>query len=133
MHLLNAVLIGEMAEAAGKRGPSCIDVLMGPLLSITPRGAGMVRGRVSGCHRPGRPLVRCVRIRRGVSTVQLGQSIGADLSLPSAIYGNGPTVSQTLLLWDSCVLCYITSLSVSQHCKQEKNELLLLSVEGEHK
>lgn len=61
----------------------------------------MVRGRVSGCHQSGRPLVRCVRIRRGVSTVQLGQSIGADLSLPSAVYNNGP---QTLLLWDSCAL-----------------------------
>lgn len=130
MHPLNAVLIGEMAEAAGKRRPSCIDVLMGPLLSITPRGAVMVR--VSGCHQPGRPLVRCVRIRRGVSTVQLGQSIGADLSLPSAIYGNGPTVSQTLLLWDSRGLCYITLRSVFQLCKQEKNELLLLSAEGEH-
>lgn len=104
MHPLDAVLIGEMAEAAGKRRSSCIDVLMDPLLSITPRGAGMVRGRVSGCHQTGRPLVRCVRIRRGVSTVQLGQSMDADLSLPSAIYGNVPTVSQTLLLWDYCVI-----------------------------
>lgn len=67
---------------------------------------------------PERPLVRCVRIRRGVSTVQLGQSIGADLSLPSAIYGNGPTESDTL--------CDLTSLSVFQPCKQETNELLLL-------
>lgn len=127
MHPLNVVLIGEMAEAAGKRRSSHIDVLMGPLLSITPRGAGTVRGRVSGLHQPGRPLVLCVKIRRGVSTVRLGQSIGADLSLPSAIYGNGPTVSQTLLLWDSRALCYITSLGVFQRCKQEKNELLLLN------
>lgn len=64
----------------------------------------MVRGRESGCHQPGRPLVCCVRIRRGVLTGQLGRSIGADLSLPSPIFGNGSTVSHTLLLWDDGVI-----------------------------
>lgn len=54
MHLLNMARIGEMAEGAGKCRSSRIDVL------------GMVRGRVSGCHRPRRPLVRCVRIGRGL-------------------------------------------------------------------
>lgn len=128
MHPLNAALIGEMAEAAGKCRSSSIDVLMGPFFCpLHPEVVGWRGGVRLVCHQPGRPLVCCVRIRRGVLTVQLGQSIGADLSLPSAIYGNGPTVSQTLLLR------YITSLSVFQHCKQEKNELLLLSVEGEHK
>lgn len=121
MHPLNAVLIGEMAEAAGKHRPSCIDVLTGPLLSVTPRGAGTVRGRVSGCHRPGRPLVRCVRIRRGVSTVQPGQSIGADFSLPSAMVGNaavGPL----------CTLLYHLAQCISS---TGTNELLLLR--GQHR
>lgn len=52
MHPLNMALISQRADAAGKHRSSGIDVLMHPLLSITPRGAGLVCGRVSGCHRP---------------------------------------------------------------------------------
>ena len=78
------MLIGQTAEAAGIRRSPCIDILRGSLSSITPTCAGMMHGRVSACHQHRTPLGRCVRIGRVVLTVRPGQSIGADLSLPSS-------------------------------------------------
>lgn len=82
---LNAELIGEMAEAAGKCRTSCIDVLMGPLLSITPRGAVMVSGWVPGCHWPGTPLVSLCQNLKGSIDRPAG-AIHSGVSLTTLCY-----------------------------------------------
>lgn len=58
-----------------------------------------------------------------------GESIGTDLSLPFSIHGNGPTVTQTLLLWDLMYLMLYHLTKCIQYCKQERNEMLLLNTE----